>query len=350
MRQVGLIAFGATSLLLVPVVLHEITAGPQQVAKLVAPGASSLEIGNARIDASVDRAIADAGDVVHVKLRATAPKAGKVSASVLVLESIGTYNGRVEQPPDRVMLETLALDAAPEGGAASELAVRLPGKRNLGEMQLGHYTIFVLPPKTAEQLDRLRRGAKREGAVRGFDPMESEAPRHGAFNDLYYSLLSPSEDEEAAEEEGRSSAARSVARLDVMTRPQASAVAIRAPEQAAVGQEITVVVQVTNPTKQRVTDLTVQLQQPPLYESYRGLDFAQVSMATESATLALGPRETKQVELKLTAQQVGTLGLYATISCGECEYDERLNDGNLEAIDIVEAPKPAPAPIAAATR
>jgi hypothetical protein len=354
MRQVGLLAFGVTSLLLVPVVLHEITAGPQQVAKLIAPGASSLEIGDAKIDASVDRAIADAGDVVHVKLRATAPKAGKVSASVVVLESTGTYNGRVEQPPDGVLLETLTLDAAPEGGAVKEVAVRLPGKRSVGEMQLGHYTILVLPPKTAAKLDQLRRGAKREGAARGFDPMESEAPRHGAFNDLYYGLIAPSDDEYGDDDEDGDGkeigAPRRAARLDVMTRPQASAVAIRAPEQAVVGQELTVIVQVTNPTKQRLSDLTVRLQPPSIYDGYRGLDLEADATGIESTTIALGPRETRQVELKLTANQVGTLGLYAAISCSECEYDERLNDGNLEAIDIIEAPRPAPAPIAAAAR
>jgi Transglutaminase family, C-terminal ig like domain len=360
MRQVGLLAFGVTSLLLVPVVVHEITAGPQQVAKLIAPGSSSLAIGNARIDATVDRAIADAGDVVRVKLRATAPKVGKVTASVLVLEQLGTYNGRVEQPPDRVLLETLTLDAAPEGGAPKEVAVRLLGKHGLGELRLGHYTILVLPPKTAAKLDQLRRGARREGAQRGWDPMASPSPRHGAFDDLYYGLMSDETEAatEAATEDADGTevgAAGRVARLDVMTRSPASAVAIRAPEQGVVGQELSVVVQVTNPTKQRVEDLTVQLQQPPFSENYRGMSFEQIDMDEVTATLALGPRETQQVTFKLTPKQAGTLGLYASISCSECEYDERLTDGNIEAIDIVEspkpeAPKPAAAPVAAAAR
>ncbi|HWO19972.1 MAG TPA: hypothetical protein VNO30_14395 [Kofleriaceae bacterium] len=351
MRHVGLLAFGVTSLLLVPVVLHEITAGSQQVAKLIAPGSSSLAIGDAKIDAAVDRAITDAGDVVHVTLRATAPKASKVTASVLVLEQLGTYNGRVEQPPDRVLLETLTLDAAPGGGAAKELAVRLPGKHGLDGLRLGHYTILVLPPKTAEKLDRLRRGAKREGAAPGFDPMADPSPRHGAFNSLYYDLIMPDATEDEDEDEGGTEvAAGSAARLDVMTRAASAAVAIRAPETGVVGQELSVVVQVTNPTKQRVEDLAVQLQEPPFSENYRGMGFEQIDMDEVTATLALGPRETKQVAFKLTPKQAGTLGLYASISCSECEYDERLSDGSLEAIDIAEAPKPAAAPVAAAAR
>jgi hypothetical protein len=342
MRKVGLLAFGVTSLVLVPTMLHSITAGPQQIAKLVAPGESSIELGGAKVQVAVDRPIVDAGDVVHVRLSATAPKAAKVSAAVLVLESLGTYNGRVEQPPERVTLETVALDAAPGGGAAKELAVKLPGLRRTSEMQLGHYTILVMEPKAAARLDRLRQAARREGAAPGFNPMESAAPKQGAFNEMYYGL---SGDGGGADDEGGKAA--TAARVDVMTRPAKSAVAIRAPEQAAVGQEISVVVQVTNPTKRRIPELTVQLQQPELYQDYRGLDFEQVSLANESASVALAPRETKQVEFRLTAKQAGILGLYASISCDECQYDARLYDGNLEAIEIVEAPKAA-APVAAA--
>jgi hypothetical protein len=288
---------------------------------------------------------------VHVTLRAAAPTASKVSASVLVLESLGTYNGRVEQPPDRVLLQTVTLDAAPGGGGAREVAVRLPGRRSVGEdlagseMNLGHYTIFVMAPKTAVKLDKLLRGAKREGAAAGFDPMEGDSPRHEAFNQLYYSLRfdePDGEDEEDEEDEAALGAEGRAARLEVLTRPLGSAVAIRAPERAVVGQEVSVVVQVTNPTKRRIADLTVQLQQPPIHEDYLGLDFEQVSLASESASLALGPRETKQVEFRLTAKQVGTLGLYASISCDECDYDARLHDGNLEAIEIAPAPAPAP--------
>jgi hypothetical protein len=339
MRKVGLLAFGVTSLVLVPAVLHSITAGPQQIAKLVAPGESSIAIGDAKIQVSVDRPIVDPGDVVHVKLSAAAPKAEKVSASVLVLESLGTYNGRVEQPPERITLETLALDAAPGGGAAKELAVKVPGRRKVGEMQLGHYTILVMEPKAAAKLDRLRQGARREGASPRFNAMES-APKHDAFNEMYYGLSGSGGDEEDG-------AKAMAARVDVMTRPANSAIAIRAPEQAAVGQEISVLVQVTNPTKRRIPELTVQLQQPDLFSDYLGLDFEQVSLAKESESVALAPRETKQVEFRLTAKRAGILGMYASIHCDECDYDARLYDGNLEAIEIVEAPKAA-APVAAA--
>ena len=350
MRQVGLLAFGVTSLVLAPVMIHGLTAGPEQIAKLVAPGASSVEIGGATIAVSADRAIADAGDTVHVKLRASAEKAAKVSASVLVLESLGTYNGRVEQPPDRVLLETLTLDAAPGGGAEKEIAVKLPGRRKSEEMQLGRYTVLVLPPKAAEKLDRLRRGARREGAAASFNPMESPSPRHGAYNELFYGLTLDRDGNGDGNGDGEEApAVGRAARIDVLTRPASSVVAIRAPAKAAVGEDITVTVQVTNPTKRRVADLTVQLQQPEIYsDGYRGLDFEQVSLAQESTSIALGPRETKQVEFHLRVKQAGTLGLYASTRCGDCR-DTRLDDGNLEAIDIAPASKPAAAPVAAAT-
>jgi hypothetical protein len=344
MRKVGLLAFGVTTLLLTPAVLHELTAGPQQIAKLVAPDASSVQIGDATIDVSVDRAITDPGGTVSVKLVATAPKAGKVAVGMLVLEEMGTYNGRVPQPPNRVMLQTYTLDAAPGGGEAREIAVRLPGNRKVGEMQLGRYTVLVMTPKTAEKLDKLRRGAQREGAAPRFDPMESEAPKHGQYQSLYYDLVRDQEERDIDDEEA-GPPPEHAARVDVLTRPASSAVAIRAPEQAVVGQELSIVVQVTNPTKRRVSELTVQLQQPDLFgDSYHGLAFEQVTKATESASLALGPHETKQVEFHLTANQPGTLGVWASVACGEeCGYDQRLNDGNLEAIDIVEAPKAQPA-------
>lgn len=345
MRKVGMLAFGVTSAVLIPAVLHELTAGPQQIAKLVAPDASSIQIGDATIDISADRAIADPGEAVHVTLRATAPKAEKVSVGVLVLESMGTYNGRVEQPPNRVSLETYTLDAAPGGGEARELAIKLPGNRKLGQMQLGRYTVLVMTPKTAQKLDQLRRGAQREGASPRWDPMESESPRHDAYHSLYYALTRTDEPEPDVDDEDEAAKApvpEHAARLDIMTRPANSAVAIVAPERAVVGEELTVVVKVTNPTKRRVKGLTVQLQQPgDIYrDSYQGLDFEQVSLSTESASLALAPRETKQVAFHLTAKQAGTLGLWASISCDdECGgWDQRLNDGNLEAIDIEARP------------
>jgi transglutaminase superfamily protein len=345
MRKVGLLAFGVTSLVLTPAVLHQLTAGPQQIAKLVAPDASSVQIGDATIDISADRAIADPGEAVRVKLRATAPKAEQVSVGLLVLESMGTYNGRVEQPPNRTTLETYTLDAAPGGGAEKEVAIRLPGNRKPGEMQLGRYTVLVMTPKTAQKLDQLRRRAQGEGAAPSWDPMNSASPRHQAYQSLYYGLLSDTATRDADDDEAGPAPERA-ARLDVMTRPANSPIAIQAPEQAVVGQEISVVVKVTNPTKRRVAGLTVQLQQPDLFgDSYHGLGFEQVSLSTESASLALAPRETKQVEFHLTAKQAGTLGLWATISCDEeCGgYDQRLNDGNLEAIDIAPAPKASPA-------
>ena len=43
MRNIGLFAFGVTSLLIIPAALQGLTAGPRQVAKLAARSALSLQ-------------------------------------------------------------------------------------------------------------------------------------------------------------------------------------------------------------------------------------------------------------------------------------------------------------------
>ncbi len=343
MRNIGLFAFGVTSLLIVPAALHGLIAGPKQVAKLVAPGAGSLELGGAKVDVSVDRSVVDPGDKVKIRLVASAARAHKVTVGVLVLESMGTYNGRVPEPPIGIEHETLTLEAQAGGGAARELAVRLPGDRKRGQMAFGRYQILVTSPEAADKLERLRVRARREGAAPGWDPMESASPNHDKYTSAFYALKNGGEEgdgdgKKGNDSDGEAGAPGKVALLEVNTRPKDSSIAIHAPDQVAAGEPFTVVVTVTNPTKRAVKDLSVNLVQPPeLSGDYLGIAMEDgVAIEAPGSALELGPHETKKATFRVTARRAGVLGLYAETRCGEeCEYDARLADGALEAIDVV---------------
>jgi hypothetical protein len=337
MRNIGLFAFEVTSLLIVPAALHGLTAGPKQVAKLVAPGAGSFELGGAKIDVSVDRSVVDPGDKVKITLVASADRAHKVTVGVLVLESMGSYNGRVPEPPIGIEHETLTLEAKAGGGAARELAVRLPGDRKHDQMAFGRYQILVTSPAAADKLDRLRVRARREGAAPGWDPMESASPNHDKYMHAFYTLTH-GDDQDGHDADGEAAAPGKLALLEVNTRPKDSPVAIHAPDQVAVAEPFTVVVTVTNPTKRAVKDLSVKLVEPPdLMGDYLGIaNKTDVAIEASSAALDLGPHETKQATFRVTARRTGVLGLYAEIQGGdESAYDVRLSDGALEAIDVV---------------
>jgi Transglutaminase family, C-terminal ig like domain len=331
MRNIGLFAFGVTTLLIVPAALHRLTAGPKQLAELVARGASSLELNGATIEASVDRSLVDPGDKVTVTLVATAETPRKVTVEVLVLEAMGTYNGRVPEPPIGISHETLTLEAKVGGGAARQVTVTLRGNRKQREMAFGRYQIFVMSPQVATKLERLRLRARREGAVPGFEPMEQATPAHDKFLHAFYGLRSGDGGERDPDALGEA------ALIEVNTRPKDSAVAIRAPEHVAVAEPFTVVVSVTNPTRHAVKDLSVQLVEPSgLSGNYLGIAYGgDVEVEPAKLAVALAPHETKQVEFRVTAKRTGVLGVYAETRCEqECEYDERLSDGALEAIDV----------------
>src|SRR5262249_54456005 len=138
--------------------------------------------------------------------------------------------------------------------------------------------------------------------------------------------------------DGEAGAPGKVALLEVNTRPKDSPIAIHAPDQVAVGEPFTVVVTVTNPTKRAVKDLSVKLVEPPdLSGDYLGIERVDaVAIESPGSALELGPNDTKQASFRVIARRAGVLGLYAEPRCGEeCEYDARLADGALEAIDVV---------------
>lgn len=342
MKRVGLIAFGVTTCVLVPAAIHRLTAGSKQVAKLVAPGARSLSIDGAKIDVALDRAILDPGDKVHVKLTASADKARRVTVDVLVLESVGSGGGRVDDPPRSLARQSVTFDIKASGEATKEVAFTLPGFRGQemeGIMPFGHYTILVMPPKAADKLERLRRAAT------GANPMggsESDGKKWSAFFDAYRNVGRDKEDMPDDDDEPRTDmgAIGTTARLEVNTRPTDSSVAITAPETVHTDETFSVIVRVTNRTKKPVTGVTVDMSMPEGLvggDDYKGLKLDDVDIESLNNTLDLKPRETKNVEFRVKASKAGVLGLYARSNCGDgCDYNYRLHDGALEAIDVVE--------------
>lgn len=315
MKRIGLVSFAVTTGVLVPTALHTLTAGPDQVAKLVAPGSSSITVDGTKIAISVDKAIADAGDSVALTLTSTGTTATTVT--VLMLESTGTSGGRVETPPNRVARHTITIPP----NATKTLAMTMRGRRGLdlgGPEVYGTYTILVMPPQAARTLDKLRVAAS------GIDPMRDSDPehKHDAFREAY------------------AAKADSVARLQVHTRPHDSPVSIKTPAKHAVNDPFVVSVTVNNTTKKPWTSASVRLSTAPfeLREGYRGLAEDDATIDEPSVAIDVPAHHSKTVTFRVTATELGTVGLEAEMTCNECEGVAN-NDWALDATDIVKAPE-----------
>src|SRR5215468_2091443 len=126
MRNIGLFSFGVTTCVLVPAAISRLAAGPQQVSKLVAPGAQTIQIGGATIEASLDRAMVDPGDSIHLKLTASEARTKRIALGVVVYGSSGTEGGRVPNPPVAVAHDTVTLDIN-HGKATRDVKLKLEG-------------------------------------------------------------------------------------------------------------------------------------------------------------------------------------------------------------------------------
>ena len=349
MRNVGLFAFGLTTAVLVPTALHSLTAGPKQVAKLTAPGARTMEIGTATIHATTDRALVDAGDKVRVKLTASSVKATNVNVEVLVMESMGSGGGRVELPPNRIARETVTLRATPDG-TTKEVAFTLRGFR-ASEMEgvdrYGHYTILVMEPKAADSFEKLRRQALKN--AKGKEMFYDEA-----FMNAWHAVGNDSEtrdgDGEESTEPSTIGKPGDVARLEVSTRSPSSSVAMEFPKTAVhPNAAFDVHVKVKNPTGKKLEGVTVRLEpgEQELAGEYLGLASDAITIEStlkktddDDAKITLAPRETKDIVFHVTAASVGTLGLYASAKCYECDWklQQKIEGmGALDAIDVVPA-------------
>lgn len=345
MRHVGLLAFGITTAVLVPAAIRHLDAGPQQVARLVAPAASSLELNGAKIEVSADHALVNAGDSVKVKLHGTVPAGKAVTVEVLVLESTSSPESRVANPPRGLERTSVTLtSAAPD----KEVAFKLPGNGRTefnGASTFGQYTILVMDPVAMDRLESLRSRAK------GTNSMEDTTGKYEAWSSAFWRVgktAQPAEPgEEPSEDEVKEAAAMAKiigkpgasARLDVQTRPIGARIAIAAPEQAKVDEKFAVTVTVKNPTNKKVESLDVSLSTPAYRltnDTYKGIASESVAIDEESIKIDLGAKESKSVTFHVSASVAGTLGLYATSSCeGDEDVCRKIVDAQVEAVDIV---------------
>jgi hypothetical protein len=333
MKHIGLLAFGITTSVLVPTAVHQLLAGPNQVAKLVAPDEKSIQVGDAQVDVSIDRGLVDAGGKVHVTLTASAVKQVKVPLAVLIYEQAGMAEGRTEAPPARIGRDEVVLDVK-DGKASKTFAFTLPGNRASGmdgTARFGHYTVLVMSPKAADQLEAKHRHARNSGD----DPK--------GFFEAYNAI----DEGNGADGDAKSTA---IARLDVNTRSSSNHLSIIAGDTARQGDDITVKVRLRNPIKRAFHQVQISLVAQPdeLGGQWRGLASDQVTIDdSPDATFALGAHETRDVVFHVHTTVSGTLGLFASVECtGDDCYSEKpgfsagaLNDSVLDAIDIMPAPE-----------
>jgi hypothetical protein len=357
----GLVAFGITTAVLVPAALDRLDAGSAQVAMLVAPGARTVELGGIAIDVGLDRAIVEAGGTLRITLTAFGAVERKVTVAVLVMESVGSADSRVETPPNRVARELVTFAPGTTDTIRTVDVVlrgQAPSSVMDGAPPFGRYTVLVMAPAAADRLEKLRRRA-----VRVADPMEDDGGRYGTWSRAYdgigRELDDLSGDDELAADEAALArvigAPNETARLDVVTRPRGGTVDVRVPDTATVGTPYPVTVTVRNPGQDTLDHVVVSLGQPPLYGfELAGLTDRQLTFAPDSATIELGPRETKQVTFQVTASAAGVAGLYASTTCDEdTDWDAcaPIIGGQLDATEIVAPTEPAaaaPTTIAAA--
>src|SRR5262245_56543223 len=127
-----------------------------------------------------------------------------------------------------------------------------------GIAPFGRYTVLVLAPRAADQLERLARRAAAED-----NPMEDADGRYGSWANAY----SPLGNHDYAGDPSPLGSPNAAARLELQTRPTDSLVSMHVPDTAVVGQPFTVKVTVENPGKKKVAKLGVRLSMPPLYDA-----------------------------------------------------------------------------------
>jgi hypothetical protein len=330
MRNPGLLAFGITTCVLVPAAIHQLTAGPKQVAKLTAPSSKTMEIDGYKIEVTTDKAMVDPGGKIKVKLVGSVPAGKRTTVELLLWEATGSNGSRVESPPRTLERESVTLVGSAKG-AVAELSFTLPGKRSMGMDGLsryGHYEVVVVPPRTADRLEKLAKKARR---VNG---MTDETSAYSDWSSEFYSIGNDGD-----EETGKAGTA---ARVAIQTRAADSPIAITMPSNMKVGEEAIVKVKVTNPTKKKIS-ADVSLQVPDsLQGDYLGIADEHVAIGTDKLTVELGPWATKEVSFKVRPGVAGTLGLYASASCGDGNDDtdwsacSRIHDGQLEAADVLD--------------
>jgi hypothetical protein len=315
MRKPWLFGFTVTTAVLVPAALLWLDAGPNQRARMFAQKGRTITVGEAHIDASIDRTFGDLGDTVHVKLKSDA--AAKVA--VVTIGTTGQEDMRVSAPPRKIARKDITLEA----GATADVPVMLygaSGDRAVGG--LGHYMTYVMSPENADAFEQWRQGRK----VRGGDKhlrrlFESQESRWSPIEYVPFK------------------GAATIAAFDAYARGDQKGFTISAPNKATAGTEFTATVEVGNKMKQPIA---MQVELGSFSTDDRSLgDGDNVEIEPRKATVELAAGETRKVTFRVMATKPHTLALTAKAGCDDhdapacLEQAERYKAGAFEAVQIV---------------
>jgi hypothetical protein len=101
--RIGLLGFVVTTAVLIPAATLSLVAGPEQRAKLFAPGVKAIALDGAHVEAKIRRRLVEPGEAIHLAL--TTDK--RVQVGVVVFGQTSSAFDRVPNPPAGVAHETI---------------------------------------------------------------------------------------------------------------------------------------------------------------------------------------------------------------------------------------------------
>jgi hypothetical protein len=325
MRKPWLLGFTITTVLLVAALVY-LDAGPNQRARMFAQRGRSITLGEAHIDASIDRTFGDLGDTVHVKLKSDAV----ATVAVVTIGTTGQEDRRVEAPPRKISRKDIKLEA----GVAMDVPVMLygaSGDRAVGG--LGHYMTYVMSPENADAFERWR-------TAKGYEQRRRLRTKDWSLNRLFESQ----ESRWAPIEHVAFHGSKTIAAFDCYARGDQKGFRVTAPDKAIAGSEFTATVEVGNKLKQPIT-MEVELDSFSTDDRSLGDGGGPVEIEPRKQRVELAAGETRKVSFKVTASTVRTIALSAKASCDDhdapacLELAEKYKAGAFEAVQIVEEKK-----------
>jgi len=301
MRHPGLFAFAATTLLIAPLVVPRLTAGPKQEAMAFAPGYRSLAVDGTNVEVTLDKVLADSGETVQLHLEADR----KVTVGIVMLGSTGTEGERVPNPPLGLLHENITIDVAAGDHVTKDVPIKLAGA--VSRTAIASYTIYVMTPKGAKQLARLQRNA--DGPEWPADGNGPPSPSRSA--ERLWEAQSAIERDVEPEKMGKWEAAfplGSAARVDAVTRPRDSRVAMAMPDVVRPNVPFTLEVMVSNPSDDE-TNMWLTPSTPSIAIDCRGLRGDDLAIEPAMRMVTLAPHETRKLTFEVTAKSIGVLGL-----------------------------------------
>ena len=328
MRYIGAASFVATICVFVPLI--QPNAGPNERAKLVAADIHDVVIDGTQVTATIEHPFGEPDAPIQLTLHADK----EVQVGIVVLGSTGTEGDRVPAPPRPVTHRTVTL--IPDrrtGQATKDVTVRLHNARANGYHPYGTYTLYITSREIGDRLEKLVDRAGPSIPTGEIPDMDRDTSK--LFSTIYaLDRAARSGDDDG--DDDKMFAKGSVAVLHAFTRPVNDELELKLPERAARGEGFTVAVTVRNPTNAVMNGVKVALDVMRFEEDdYLGLASSDVAI-DEAEPITLAAHARKTVQLHVSAQQVGLLGLRASATCDECarSVEREMQIGTFDAIEV----------------